>query len=66
MFDRTQGNRPDTTEPQRGGTTIRMADYQTRAGSSTSWAEVQIRREEIRLPQDREAGKGRPAPPRSL
>ena len=43
-------------EPQRqqnAGTTIRMADYQTQPGTRTSWSEVQIRREEIRLPNPR-------------
>jgi hypothetical protein len=37
-------------EPQRGTTTIRMADYQTRPATQASWSEMCLRRDEIRLP----------------
>jgi hypothetical protein len=47
-FDRNGEPRPN----ERGGTTIRVADYQTQPSTRTSWNEMQIRREEIRLPQD--------------
>jgi hypothetical protein len=53
-FDRPTDPRP--TEPRPSGdvgTTIRLADYQTRPTTRTSWAEVQIHREEIRLPHGR-------------
>jgi hypothetical protein len=53
MDDRFADSRHSVIEPQRGDRAIRLADYQTQPGSRTSWTEVQIRRDEIRLPQDR-------------
>ena len=41
----------DTPPRKSAGTTIRLADYQTQPPTRTSWNEVQIQREEIRLPQ---------------
>ena len=41
----------DVRPSQKAGTTIRLADYQTQPTTRTSWSEVQIHREEIRLPQ---------------
>ena len=40
----------DTQRQESFGTTIRVTDYQTRPATRTSWTEVQIHREEIRLP----------------
>jgi hypothetical protein len=45
-------NQPNTpaAEPQRGGATIRMADYHTQPATRASWNDMAIRRDEIRLP----------------
>ena len=63
MSDPTPGNRQNPSE-ERGGTTIRLADYHTRAESTTSWTEMQIRREEIRLSPERDGGGDSPSRPR--